>query len=58
MGQRFGGQERRKAKGDDSEMAPQAIEIAQNGLGNGAHEFGGRGQGKSCAEAHLTNWNH
>jgi hypothetical protein len=27
-------------------MAPQAIEVAQNGLGNGAHELGGRGDEK------------
>jgi hypothetical protein len=29
---------------NDSEMAPQAVEIVQNGLGNGADEVRGRGQ--------------
>jgi hypothetical protein len=44
-GQDFGGSAGSK-KGNDSEMAPQAIEIAQNRLGNGACEVGRRWQRK------------
>jgi hypothetical protein len=41
--QDFGGSAGSK-KGNDSEMAPQAIEIAQNRLGNGACGVGRRWQ--------------
>jgi hypothetical protein len=43
--QDFGGYAGNK-KGNDSEMAPQAIEIAQNGLGTGACGVGRRWQEK------------